>query len=84
MYILFAGSTYYPSGGALDIKGIFDNLEKAEQCAESFRESEHHDDWHHELCLWAHIYCLSTQKIVWHRGYECPPENMFFGIKGGQ
>lgn len=42
MYMVFAGSNYYPQGGWEDHKGTFDTLEEALECAANAGE-----DWWH-------------------------------------
>ena len=41
-FLLFAGDTYYPSGGWRDLEGNFETLEQAEAAAE-----ELDPDWWH-------------------------------------
>ena len=57
-YLLFAGSRYYPSGGASDCKGVYDTKEDAiESVAKGL-------GWG---CDWAHIARVDGNKllVVW-------------------
>lgn len=45
-FLLFAGDTYYPSGGWNDLEGNFETLERAEAAAE-----ELDPDWWHIVDL---------------------------------
>jgi len=47
MYLLFAGSNYYPSGGWDDFRGEFNTLEEAREAAESSNFSFSKYDWWH-------------------------------------
>ncbi len=69
-YILFCSATYYPNGGALDIKGVFETIEEAiEKAKEWARSSDGHGDEEGQefSCLtWGHIYSIAENTIVWH------------------
>lgn len=68
-YLLFAGDDYYPRGGAEDLKGRFDSVERA---------IEAHDPTEHDYeGGWANILCQDSLKIVktfsrgdWYDGAE--------------
>lgn len=51
IYLLFAGDNYYPKGGAEDLIGKFDSIEKAI----SAHDANKYD--------WANILCVETGKI---------------------
>lgn len=52
-YALFAGQTYYPSGGAEDLVGFFETVDEAKRAAEG---GEHE---------WAQIAEHSTLRVIW-------------------
>lgn len=56
-YLMFAGSVYYPSGGADDFRSDHDNEEEARQAA---------IDWTREdgAMSWAHVWDSETKTIV--------------------
>ena len=55
-FLLFAGSNYYPEGGAYDFKGSFDTVELAVKA---------HDPNEQKLDGgWANIFDLKEEKIV--------------------
>lgn len=53
MFLVFAGSNYYPDGGWEDFEGVFPTLEAALGAVTNGRKSD-----------WWHIVDLSTLKIV--------------------
>ena len=55
-YLLFAGEDYYPSGGAKDLEGDFDTIDEAVNALD-------HEDYRD---CWAHVFDLTTKKIVKH------------------
>lgn len=57
-YLLFIGSTYYPSGGVEDFKGDFDSIEEAEKAAKNDK------DWISGIHSWYQIVEYKTMKIV--------------------
>jgi hypothetical protein len=80
-YILFCSDTYHPSGGALDIVGLFDDLQQAIEAAKKWAhtsEGNYDNEGEEFTCLtWAHIYNIQQNRIMWHRGKHMGtmPEN---------
>lgn len=56
MYLLFAGSTYYASGGAHDYQAAFPTRDDATAQGEALRNDDR--------CDWWHVFGLSEQAIV--------------------
>lgn len=55
-YILFAGLTYYPAGGAKDHMGVYAERGKAiDDGRASLAQGTHH---------WWHVYAIDQQRIV--------------------
>lgn len=46
-YYLFAGETYYPSGGARDLQGKFDTIEEARAAWKGFAGDDEAFKWYH-------------------------------------
>ena len=79
-YIIFAGSTFYPSGGYKDFYGVAETFEEALAIYEEALSvgSKHTHDWNnedgfgldsnnnriYEKCDWAHIVNVKNNKIV--------------------
>lgn len=59
-FVLFAGITYYASGGWNDFVADFDDLPSA---IASGMETMQSDDWR-----WAHVVDVTTGDIVWEIG----------------
>jgi hypothetical protein len=55
-YLLFAGMTYYPSGGWKDYVESFDSIEEA--------EARYRADYEDEYYNWYHVVDLHTYEIV--------------------
>jgi hypothetical protein len=51
-YLLFAGDTYYPSGGAKDFIGSYESLEEAIKAVPGYD--------------WAHIADSTSMDILWY------------------
>lgn len=81
-YLIFAGSTYYPSGGYKDIYGFADTLEEAmniyyeAQITGLHNLDYFHNSWWNQYKEegrgndWAHILCINTKQIIKETIYE--------------
>ena len=56
-YLVFAGDTYYPSGGWEDLKKSFNKEDVAVSWAEGWVEAD--------ALHWAHIVDTEAQTIIW-------------------
>jgi hypothetical protein len=65
-YLLFAGSTYYPDGGAEDFVGDFDSIERSE-----FKAFEHDKNTDRRLDWW-HVFDTQEKKICLQGGFLRP------------
>jgi len=76
-YLVFAGDTYYPSGGWRDLKGNFGSKREAIKFADNLVKSDaepwQRGEWY--LCEWSHV--IDTEKgegsgILVHEGKISP------------
>jgi len=76
-YILFCSDTYYPSGGAIDIVGVFETIQEAIEKALEWARGGDEEGCEFTSISWGHIYSIAENKIVWHRGrhYGDIPQN---------
>lgn len=58
IYIVFAGSDHYPSGGAEDLQVVTDNKKEA------IRSAIHH---YHDKD-WSHVFSLAEGRVIWKNG----------------
>ncbi len=63
-YILFAGSHYYPNGGASDIKGTFNSIDEAKNYLSSSEFLIGYRTFYEDEDLWGQIYNLKTLRVV--------------------
>lgn len=70
MYLLFDGDTYYPAGGAYDLRGVYATLDEALATAEA-----HDTDW------W-HVYSLAERAIVVSSTEPAYGQPGYFGRRG--
>jgi hypothetical protein len=52
-YLVFAGDTYYPEGGAREFHAAFDTVEDARDALVC-----------HQWGTWAHVFDLETESII--------------------
>lgn len=60
-YYLFAGSHYYPAGGANDLVGTFETLELVKQAID---EDKAKDDLNHYPWEWYHVLDIQTGEVM--------------------
>jgi len=63
MFALFAGDTYYPTGGWDDLVGVYETLREAEVAA-NYGWKDRYDTDAVQPYDWYHIVDLDTRKVV--------------------
>jgi hypothetical protein len=65
-YLVFAGDTYYPSGGWNDFQRSFDKLEEAVKAMEYYRDigDIYEDNSGHDKKDWGHVVDTQSMTIV--------------------
>jgi hypothetical protein len=59
-YIIFAGSTYYPTGGMEDLLSFASSIDEGIETIGNWMSDEDNQ--------WAHIYGVKEQEVVWRTG----------------
>ena len=80
-YWLFAGHSYYPSGGMRDYVDSFDSIDNAVNAFNDYNSSEYMEGFELD---WYEVMDTESMKVVKSAGYPCYPDYKNFSVIKGQ